>query len=151
METNLNGNVKKVEFRLKLNNNIIVAREFVVKNFNKSSIKSENLKNCIEGFIFDIKANLKQKTQDYLYDNYNPWEDDLLLRNQKSVRNMDEFYLFELLVDNEVVYQTIFDAWVYPFAVKNSVDVREKLQEFINTMREVCSTKEKELKLVYER
>lgn len=151
METNLNGNVKKVEFRLKLNNNIIVAREFVVKNFNKSSIKSENLKNCIEGFIFDIKANLKQKTQDYLYDNYNPWEDDLLLRNQKSVRNMDDFYLFELLVDNEVVYQTIFDAWVYPFAVKNSVDVREKLQEFINTMREVCSTKEKELKLVYER
>ena len=66
--------MKKFEFVLYINRNIIVQRYFTVKNYNKEVLNSINLYNCLKNVVRLIQDDLKAKSEDYMWKNYNEYE-----------------------------------------------------------------------------
>jgi len=64
--------MKKFEFVLYINGNIICQRYFSVKNYNKEVKYSMDLKWCVDECVRIIKNDLTEKSRDYLYRQYNP-------------------------------------------------------------------------------
>ena len=59
--------MKKFEFILRINGNIICQRYFAVKNFNPKSVYSLNLIDCVNDCVEMIQGQLKKKSLEYLW------------------------------------------------------------------------------------
>ena len=77
--------MKKFEFVLYINGNIVVQRYFTVKDFNKDSIRSLDIKYCVDNCVRMIENNLKEKTFEYLYKSYNPYKEQLQEEIKRAV------------------------------------------------------------------
>jgi len=66
--------MKKCEFILYINKNIICQRYFNVKRFNKKSINSIEMCHCVTDVVDLINVDLKKKSKDYLWRSYNPYK-----------------------------------------------------------------------------
>ena len=127
--------MKKFEFVLYINRNIICQRYFTVKNHNQNVKNSLDIKWCLEECVDLVKDDLKTKSLEYLNKQYNPYK----VQTQEDVdttvnegKTKKDFYDFEIKMDDRVIAKTRFEGNIYPQRVRYSVDVRSLIPEIIN-------------------
>jgi len=138
--------MKKFEFVLYINKNIIVQRYFTVKNFNHSTLKSMDLYWCIKSVTKMIQDDLKAKSEDYMWKNYNEFADraeieEQLENSERNIFENEDVYDFEIKVDDKVVIGTSFTGNVYPQRVRYSVDIRRLIPKIISEIQDTLETK----------
>ena len=129
--------MKKFEFILYINGNIICQRYFSVKKYNSKVIKSYNIMECADDCVRLIQNDLKSKTYDYLYKNYNPHKKQLKEEViYEDVYKDEDVFDFEIKIDDRSVVMKRFTGNVYPQRVRYSVDVRRIIPSIIKEIRE---------------
>jgi hypothetical protein len=134
--------MKKFEFVLYINGNIICQRYFSVKNYNKQVKRSMDLKWCMDECVNLIKEDLKEKSIDYLYKQYNPYKkqtQEEIDASKKDLLEKEDVFDFEIKIDDKVVSKTRFSGNTYPQRVRYSVDVRKLIPEIISNIQETFS------------
>lgn len=128
--------MKKFEFMLRINGNIICQRYFAVKNFNPKSVHSLNLIDCVNDCVEMVQSQLKKKSLEYLWGQYNPYEkqtEDQI--NRTPIYDKEDIFDFEIRIDERVVGAKRFTGNVYPQRVRYSVDVRELIPKIISQIQ----------------
>tara|TARA_R110000803_G_scaffold54403_1_gene111109 strand:- start:517 stop:954 length:438 start_codon:yes stop_codon:yes gene_type:complete len=132
--------MKKFEFVLYINSNIICQRYFTVRDFNSKSLKSIEAKECLDECVNLIKKDLKKKTYEYLYKSYNPYkkqlQEDIILEN---IFENEDVFDFEIKTDEKVIVKKRFTGNVYPQRVRYSVDVRKIIPTLTKEIQETFS------------
>jgi hypothetical protein len=132
--------MKKFEFILYINGNIICQRFFNVKDFNEKSLRSLEVKDCVDRCVRMVESDLKNKTYDFLYKNYNPWKEqtpeEIVVEN---IYDNEDLFDFEIKVDDKLVARKQFTGNVYPQRVRYSVDVRKIIPSIIKEIQESFS------------
>lgn len=135
--------MKKCEFILYINGNIICQRYFNVKGFNKKSLNSLNLYDCINDVVGLIEKDLKVKSKDYLWKSFNPFvkqtHDQIVVEN---IFDNEDIFKLEIKVDDSPVIAKEFTGNFYQQRVRYSVDIRKIIPNIINRITETF-TKEK--------
>lgn len=128
--------MKKFEFILRINGNIICQRYFAVKNFNPKSVYSLNLIECVNDCVEIVQGQLKKKSLEYLWGQYNAYEkqtEDQI--NRTPIYDKEDIFDFEIRIDERVVGARRFTGNVYPQRVRYSVDVRELIPKIISQIQ----------------
>ena len=128
--------MKKFEFILRINGNIICQRYFAVKNFNPKSVYSLNLIECVNDCVEMVQSQLKKKSLEYLWGQYNAYEkqtEDQI--NRTPIYDKEDIFDFEIRIDERVVGARRFTGNVYPQRVRYSVDVRELIPKIISQIQ----------------
>jgi hypothetical protein len=135
----------KLEFLLKVNENIIVQRFFNVRGYNPKAKNSMELHEFIEEFIGEFKSDLRVRTATYMMDNqFEIYENPDVM--ETSITNGPEKFSLTIKNGEHILYNRYLDAKVYPPKVRYTVDLRPKLKSILNTLTEIFSTK----KLTFE-
>jgi hypothetical protein len=133
--------MKKFEFVLYINGNIVCQRYFSVKNYNKEVKRSMDLRWCIDECVRLIQNDLKNKSEDYLYKQYSPWkkqtQDEVDVN--RGLSEKEDSFDFEIKVDDRPVIKSRFSGNLYPQRVRYSVDVRKLIPELIETIQDTFS------------
>lgn len=134
--------MRKFEFVLNINDNIICQRYFSIKSFNRDVVKSLDIKWCVDDVVDMVKDDLKEKSYEYLYKQYNPY----VKQTQEEIDNMnkdiyenEDIFDFQIKIDDRVVAQRQFSGNVYPQRVRYSVDVRSLIPKIIRHIQDVFS------------
>lgn len=128
--------MKKFEFILRINGNIICQRYFAVKNFNPKSVNSLDLLYCIKDCAEMVQNQLKKKSLEYLWGQYNAYEkqtEDQI--NRTPIYEKEDIFDFEIRIDERVVGSKRFTGNVYPQRVRYSVDVRDLIPRIISQIQ----------------
>jgi hypothetical protein len=129
--------MKKFEFILSINGNIICQRYFSVKNFNPKVLRSVDLTECAEECVRLIQKDLKNKTYEYMYNSYNPYrkqlQEDIMVEN---IYDNEDVFDFEIKMDERTIIKKRFTGNVYPQRVRYSVDVRKIIPSIIKEIQE---------------
>lgn len=132
--------MKKFEFVLYINGNIICQRYFTVRNFKSKSLKSIESKYCLDECVRLIQKDLKKKTYEYLYKSYNPYkkqlQEDIISEN---IFDNEDVFDFEIKTDDRLIGKKRFTGNVYPQRVRYSVDVRKIIPALIKEIQETFS------------
>jgi hypothetical protein len=132
--------MKKCEFILYINKNIICQRYFNVRNFNKEVINSIDLYYCINDAVELIESDLKSKSIDYSWKSFNPYKEQLEEEIVKeNIFENEDVFDFEIKVDDRVVIAKQFTGNIYQQRVRYSVDVRKIIPEIIAKITETLS------------
>jgi hypothetical protein len=134
--------MKKFEFVLYINGNIICQRYFSVKGYNREVRYSMDLKWCIDEVVGIIKEDLKEKSKDYLYRQFNTHvkqTKEEIDANRKDIYEKEDFFDFEIKVDDRVMAKSRFSGNLYPQRVRYSVDVRKLIPGIISNIQEAFS------------
>jgi hypothetical protein len=132
------------EFVLSINNKIICQRFFNIKGLNENTTHFSNLKELADavcgisngeyGLPGIIPSLLKNKTYEYLWENYNPYviqnQEDIKVQTEKN----DEFQ-FEIKVKKRTIMKTAFSANYYPPRVRYAVDIKEIIPNIISEIK----------------
>jgi len=133
--------MKKFEFVFYINRNIICQRYFTVKNFNPQSIRSMEIVDCVKNVTDMIKMDLKNKTYEFLWGQYNPYFEQKTEDIVKEENSVEDVFDFEIKVDDTVVAHTQIRGNDYPQRVRYSVDIRKLIP---NIIAEIQTTLSKE-------
>ena len=148
MKKNVNFSNQKFEFLLKINNNIICQRYFNIRDYNENAIKSLELKELMDnivglnngdfGSVGIIPTFLKNRAVDYLWNNFNPYQEQTeVLRTTDKVDN----YQFEIKVDKAVVAKSQFSGNLFPPKVRYDVNIKEIIPSIMTEIRYYFSQK----------
>lgn len=131
------------EFIFYINNKIICQRFFNIRGYNEKSRNSLAIKEMIDsicgmniddiGSMGIIPKFLKDKTVDYLWNNYNPYS-EIPQQEFKSSDKNDSFQ-FEVKVDKETIAKGIFSGDSFPPKVKYAVDIKEIIPAIMSEIR----------------
>jgi hypothetical protein len=147
--TNKKIQEERFEFILYINDKIICQRYFNIRDYNEEIINSYEMKELLDniaGGSFQthslglIPNNLKNKTIDYLWDNFNPYvkqEVEDIKQNTDKVDN----YQFEIKVDKMTVGKAIFSGNMFAPKVRYSVDIKELIPAIMSEIRHYFSQK----------
>lgn len=132
------------EFYLRINGNErpIVGRNFNVRGYNPKSLRSLDIKNCIDEVVGMIEDQFRAKAEDYLYRYYNPFTK----QSQEDIEVKDLFadedvFSFEIKVHGNVVAQKQFSGNWYPPKVRYDVDIRKLIPGIISKIQKTLSSK----------
>lgn len=132
--------MKKFEFILYINGNIICQRYFSVKDYNRDIIKSMDIVNCVNDCVQIIENDLKDKSVDYLWTHYNEYkkqtEEDI---HKGDIFEKEDVFDFEIRIDGKYVAKKRFTGNVYPQRVRYSVDVRRLIPRLIEEIQDTLS------------
>ena len=132
------------EFYLRINGNErpIVGRNFNVRGYNPKSLKSMEIKYCIDEVVDMIEKQFRSKTEDYLYRYYNPYTtqnpEDI---DVKNLFDEEDIFSFEIRVHNKVVAEKQFSGNWYPPKVRYDVDIRKLIPGIISKIQKTLSDK----------
>lgn len=144
---------ERFQFQLKVNDNIICQRYFKINRYNSDSLTSCELYDTLDACVDLIQNDLEAKSRIYLANNCDPitkltgfekdenglpikvptyqyippkeWDDD------EFVNPWDVTFKFTFLVDDNVVYERIWDGSQYPKYVRNSVDITNSKSQYV--------------------
>ena len=132
------------EFILYINNKIICQRFFSIKDYNEESLNSFELKEMIDSICginngefgeLGILTNfLKEKSNDYLWNNYKPYSVSQSQEVRSAYEKADDFQ-FEIRVDKKTIVKTTFSGNFFPPKVRYAVDIREITPSIISEIR----------------
>jgi hypothetical protein len=132
------------EFILYINNKIICQRFFSIRDYNEESLESLELKEMIDsicginngefGELGILPNFLKEKSNDYLWNNYNPYSVSQSQEVRSAYEKEDDFQ-FEVRVDKKTIVKTIFSGNFFPPKVRYAVDIREITPSIISEIR----------------
>ena len=132
------------EFYLRINGNErpIVGRNFNVRGYNPKSLRSLDIKNCIDEVVGMIEDQFRAKAEDYLYRYYNPFTkqtpEDI---EAKDLFADEDVFSFEIKVHGNVVAQKQFSGNWYPPKVRYDVDIRKLIPGIISKIQKTLSSK----------
>lgn len=133
---------ERFQFLLSVNDNIICQRYFKINGYNPKSLQSLELKYTLDECIEMIKEDLVSKSRIFMwytrdepikmtgfgeneevtYFKYDEGVTDSYSDNEK-LNPYEVTFKFQLLVDEKVVYEIIWDGTDYPKYVRNGVDL----------------------------
>jgi hypothetical protein len=132
------------EFILYINNKIICQRFFSIRDYNEESLESLELKEMIDsicginngefGELGILPNFLKEKSNDYLWNNYNPYSVSQSQEVRSAYEKEDDFQ-FEVRVDKKTIVKAIFSGNFFPPKVRYAVDIREITPSIISEIR----------------
>jgi hypothetical protein len=132
--------MKKFEFILYINGNIICQRYFSVKNYNHKVLKAYDMIECVDDCVRIVRRDMKSKSEDYLWNHFNPYraqtQEDI---PQGNIYEKEDTFDFEIKVDGRSVAKRTFTGNVYPQRVRYSVDIRKIIPSIIDTIQDTLS------------
>jgi len=129
--------MKKFEFILRINGNIICQRYFAVKNFNTKSVNSLDLIYCVNDCVEMIQGQLKKKSLEHLWGQYNAYEKQTEEQiNRTPIYDKEDIFDFEIRIDERVIGTRRFTGNVYPQRVRYTVDIRELIPRIISQIQD---------------
>lgn len=138
------------EFVLYVNNNIVCQRDFGINDYNHEVLKSEELKELMDnlcgmslgsfGELGLIPSHLKNKSVEYLWNNYNPYVEQTD-ENYRMVPKKDDVFKFEIKYHKRVVASALFMNEFFTLTPKVGVDIREITKTIMNEIRLYFSLK----------
>lgn len=129
----------KLEFLMKVNNNIIVQRLFNIKDYNPNAKNSIDLYNLIRDFKIDLERELKMKTATYMLDNmYEIMNNPSVL--DTSYTDGPESFSIHIKEGNQTICHREFDAKLYPPKIRYTVDVRPHLKNLLMSLTDIFSS-----------
>jgi hypothetical protein len=143
----MNTNMKKsyqsypYEFLFMINGNPIVGRNFQIKNFNRESLGSIELKELVDDVVGVIRNHFKNNTYEYLYKYYNFFNEQNEEYEVRDIYENEDFFTFQIKVDNKVVIERIFTGNDYPPKVRYDVDIRKIIPKIIDMIQNGLSQK----------
>lgn len=130
------------EFYLYINENIVCQRFFQLKGYNEKVLKSMELKELIDKVAEIVQDDLENKTRDYLYQHYNPYEPQISEEIQRvNIFENEDVFDVEIRVSEKVIAKKRFTGNVYPPKVRYSVNIKELIPEIISTIQDTLSQK----------
>ena len=132
------------EFYLRINGNErpIVGRNFNVRGYNSKSLRSMDIKYCIDEVVGMIEDQFRSKSEDYLYRYYNPYSTQNTEEiESKNIFEDDDLFSFEIKVHGKVVAQKQFSGNWYPPKVRYDVDIRKLIPGIISKIQKTLSSK----------
>jgi len=133
----------KFEFILRINENIVCQRYFNIRGYNNTAKDSMDLKWELEEVVSKIQSYLKEKSEDFLWVNYNPYRmKNSVVREEK--KEGEDYFTFEIRVDGKIIIIERFTAMDYPPKVRYSVNVKSLIPEVISKIQR-CLSKRKYL------
>jgi hypothetical protein len=134
-----NNDATKLEFLLKLNENIVVQRYFNVKGYNPKARASMELHDLVKSISEKIHQDLKGKALDYMNENANQ-----IISNPEilDTSNTDgpEYFNVYIRIGDETICHRIWDAKVYSPKTRYTVDVRPHLKKLLRDLTDIFST-----------
>lgn len=130
----------KLEFLMKVNNNIIVQRLFNIKDYNPKAKGSIELYNLIKDFKTDLERELKMKTATYMLDNMYEIMNNPAILDTSYTDGPESFSIYIKEGDKTICHRE-FDAKVYPPKVRYTVDVRPHLKNLLMSLTDIFSSK----------
>lgn len=132
--------MKKFEFILRINGNIICQRYFSVRNFNHKAIITYEMLCCVDECATMIQNQLKEKAIDYLWNQFNPYEKQTEEQiNRTPIYDKEDIFDFEIRIDERVIASKRFTGNIYPQRVRYSVDIRDLIPTIISRIQETLS------------
>jgi len=132
--------MKKCEFILYINKNIICQRYFNVKRFNNKSVKSLDIYYCVNDVVDIIEKDLEKKSNDFLWRGYNPYvKQEVDQISKENIYENEDIFDFEIRVDDRVIVAKQFTGNKYQQRVRYSVDIRKIIPSIINRISETLS------------
>lgn len=130
----------KLEFLMKVNNNIIVQRLFNIKDYNSQAKSSIELYNLIKDFKNNLEKELKMKTATYMLDNMYEIMNNPSVLDTSFIDGPESFSIYIKEGDKTICHRE-FDAKVYPPKVRYTVDVRPHLKNLLMSLTDIFSSK----------
>jgi len=141
---------QRFEFILYINNKIICQRYFNIRDFNEDSVSSLEMKQLMDsicsmnigqfGQMGIIPKQLKNKSLDYLWANYNPYSNYQEQNPRNIFEKIDDFQ-FEIKIDKRTVAISMFSGNFFPPKVRYSVDIKEIIPAIMTEIRFFLSQK----------
>lgn len=130
--------VVKLEFLLTLNDNIVVQRYFNVRHYNPQARRSLELMDVVNDMCYDIRQDLKDKSVDYLMENYHQIiVDDNVLNTSNT--DGPELFVVTIKIGDETICQSGFDAKLYPPKIRYTVDIRPQIKSMLRGLTDIFS------------
>ena len=130
----------KLEFLMKVNNNIIVQRLFNIKDYNPKAKGSTDLYNLIKDFKNDLERELKMKTATYMLDNMYEIMNNPSVLDTSYTDGPESFSIYIKEGDVTICHRE-FDAKIYPPKIRYTVDVRPHLKNLLMSLTDIFSSK----------
>jgi len=132
------ADVVKLEFLLTLNDNIVVQRYFNVRGYNPQARRSLELMDMVNDICYDIRQDLKDKSADYLMENYHQIiVDDNVLNTSNT--DGPELFVVTIKIGDETICQSGFDAKLYPPKIRYTVDIRPQIKSMLRGLTDIFS------------
>ena len=135
---------QRFEFILYINDHIICQRYFNIKDYNEDSIKSSEIKTLMDrlvgmcngsfGTLGLIPNRLKEKSVDYLWNTYNPYNFQSEEAAKNTFERIDNFQ-FEIKVDKVSVAKSQFSGNLFQPKVRYAVDIKDIIPTIMNEIR----------------
>jgi hypothetical protein len=130
----------KLEFLMKVNNNIIVQRLFNIKDYNPKAKSSTDLYSLIRDFKIDLERELKMKTATYMLDNMYEIINNPSVLDTSYTDGPESFSIYIKEGDVTICHRE-FDAKIYPPKIRYTVDVRPHLKNLLMSLTDIFSSK----------
>ena len=92
---------------------------------------------CLNECVQMVQRQLKDKSVDYLWGQYNPYEKQTEEQiNRTPIYDKEDIFDFEIRVDERVVATRRFTGNVYPQRVRYSVDIRDLIPRIITLIQD---------------
>ena len=130
----------KLEFLMKVINNIIVQRLFNIKDYNPKAKASIELYNLIREFKIDLEKELKMKTATYMLDNIYEIMNNPAILDTSYTDGPESFSVYIKEGDKTICHRE-FDAKIYPPKIRYTVDVRPHLKNLLMSLTDIFSSK----------
>jgi hypothetical protein len=130
----------KLEFLMKVNNNIIVQRLFNIKDYNPKAKSSTDLYNLVRDFKMDLERELKMKTATYMLDNMYEIINNPSVLDTSYTDGPESFSIYIKEGDVTICHRE-FDAKIYPPKIRYTVDVRPHLKNLLMSLTDIFSSK----------
>jgi hypothetical protein len=130
----------KMEFLIKLNNNVVIQRYFNVKDYNPQARRSMELYENIRDIAESLQRKLKIKTVTYMLDNYYEIEENPQIIETSNTDGPETFNIY-VRVNDETICHRVFDAKVYPPKVRYTMDIRPEAKNILRNLTDIFSEK----------
>jgi len=129
----------KLEFLMKVNDNIIVQRFFNVRDFNPKAKNSIDLYDLIKDFKSDLERQLKMKTVSYMMDNMYEISNNPTVLDTSYTDGPEYFNVF-IKQGETIIFNRQIDAKIYPPKIRYTVDVRPHLKNLLMSLTDIFSS-----------
>jgi hypothetical protein len=130
----------KMEFLIKLNNNVVIQRYFNVKDYNPQARRSMELYEYVKEIAESLQRKLKIKTVTYMLDNYYEIDENPQIMETSNTDGPEKFNIF-VKINDETICHRVFDAKVYPPKVRYTMDVRPDAKNILRNLTDIFSQK----------
>jgi hypothetical protein len=130
--------VTKMEFLVKLNDNIVIQRFFNVKNYNDEARYSLELHDALVEIGNHVEKQLWIRSHDYMAENAD------MIMNDPNVMNTSktdgpEWFNLSVRLGEQTICQRGFDAKPYPPKARYTVDIRPESKTILNMLTDIFS------------